>query len=90
MEDIGRNPCILKLDKAIDKNFVLSGFRCKEIEKIIQELTGKPSGSTVNKNTIALITKDNTTETNKMKRAVKLNIPIILKGDFKKKYMKNI
>lgn len=90
LEDIGRNPCILKLDKAIDKNFVLSGFRCKEIEKIIQELTGKPSGSTVNKNTIALITKDNTTETNKMKRAVKLNIPIILKGDFKKKYMKNI
>jgi DNA ligase (NAD+) len=60
------------------KQFVITGSLSRprdEIEKVIREAGGK-TGSSVSKNTFALVTNDTDTGSSKMKKAKELGIPI--------------
>lgn len=67
-----------------DKIFVFTGFRSDDIKSFIEERGGKVSDSISGKTT-NLIFKDGTTSS-KIKKAQVLNIKIISKEDFIKKY----
>ena len=65
------------------KIIVLSGFRDKDLEKILQELDVKVSNS-VSKNTNILVVKDNDVikeKTGKVKKAQDLKVKIITKKE---------
>ena len=59
-----------------NKNIVITGFRDKEFIKTIEQLGGNLSNS-VSKSTHLIIIKDADTETTKLAKGKKLNIPII-------------
>jgi len=63
------------------KNIVMSGFRDKELADKISKLGGI-NGSSISKNTFALIVKDKDETTGKIEQAKKLGVPIYLKDEF--------
>lgn len=70
----------------VGKKFVFSGFRDKNLEKILENKGGKVVSS-VSKNTTCIVVSDeNYKHTSKIKTAVKLNIKIYTKDEFKNKY----
>ena len=80
-EDINRISNVL-----VGKKFVFSGFRDKNLEKILENKGGKVVSS-VSKNTTCIIVSDeNYKHTSKIKSAVKLNIKIYTKEEFKNRY----
>jgi DNA ligase (NAD+) len=69
--------------KYIDKIFVFTGFRDKELEEYIVEQGGKITNS-ISKNTTFLVIKDKSllnNPTEKIKKALSLNIKVITKED---------
>lgn len=64
-------------------NFVFTGGKMKDLEQNLVVL-GAKMGSSVSKRTTVLIAKDPTSNSSKIKRAQKLNIPIMSQEDFKK------
>jgi NAD-dependent DNA ligase/predicted flap endonuclease-1-like 5' DNA nuclease len=69
-----------------DKKIVITGFRNKELIQKLKDL-GADNTSTINKNTFALIVKDDINiNTGKTEEAKKLDIPIITYQDFINKY----
>ena len=67
----------------IFKNYkiVFSGIRNKELEMIIESKGGKILNS-VSKKTSCLIVKDKNVESGKIKKALKLNIPVYTNIEF--------
>lgn len=70
-----------KKGKLHNKEFVFSGYRNKELEKIIESLGGKISNSVTN-NTNIVIVKEINKSTSKTKKAKLLNIKIMTEKDF--------
>ena len=70
------------------KTFVLTGFRDKELERNIESLGGKLSGS-VSKNTHTVIVKDMDETTGKAEKARKLGVPLVDLKSFMKKICEN-
>lgn len=66
-----------------DKKFVFTGFRNKDYEKIIEDNGGHIS-TTISKTTSYLVVKSKDDNSNKVKQANDLNIPIISKEEFEK------
>ena len=69
-----------------NKKVVMTKVRDKEIIAKIEASGGKLADS-VNKETFALVVKSYDDDSNKVKKAKELNIPIFTPDDFKKKYM---
>jgi len=70
----------------VGKKFVFSGFRDKNLEKILENKGGKVVSS-VSKNTMCIIVCDeNYKHTSKIKTAIKLNIKIYTKEEFNNTY----
>ena len=67
------------------KAIVMSGTRDKDLEKLLEDV-GSILGSSVTSNTFTLITPDVTSESSKIKQALKLEIPILTPADFRRKY----
>ena len=67
------------------KKIILTGFRSKELEKLIEDVGGEISSS-VSKKVSFVIVRDLDESTGKADKARKLNIPLILESDFKKKF----
>jgi len=78
----------IKSNKNIFENlkFVFTGFRDKNMEKFIENNGGAVSSS-ISKNTYALVYKKGDTTSSKYNKAKSLNINLITKDDFIKKYM---
>jgi len=68
------------------KSVVLSGTRDKELEKRLKEV-GAIMGSSVSKNTFAVITPDTDSDTGKVAKAKELNILVITPEEFMRKYI---
>ena len=71
--------------KLSGKKFVFTGFRDKNLEKLITDNGGEMSSS-VSKNTTAVITNDMSSDNSKMSKADELDVPIYLKNEFLKKF----
>jgi len=67
------------------KTIVMTGFRDKDLIEKLKNI-GAILGSSVTKNTFALIVKDLDDKSTKMTDAKKFDIPIMLLNDFSKKY----
>ena len=67
------------------KKIVMTGFRDKELTKILEDL-GANMGSSVSKNTFVVLVKDVDEDTGKAEQARNLNVPLMTPEDFKKKY----
>ena len=76
-------------NKKISTNVVFSGFKDTELQAFLENLGIKVIDS-INKNTDLLIIKDDDTNTNKVKKALKLQIPIITKNKYIKKINYNV
>jgi len=68
------------------KSVVLSGTRDKELEKRLKEV-GAIIGSSVSKNTFAVITPDLKSDTGKVAKAKELNILVVTPEEFMRKYI---
>jgi len=68
------------------KTIVITGFRDTPLQEEIISKGGK-IGSSVSKNTFLVIVKDLEDDTGKATEARKLKIPLMLLGEFKKKYL---
>lgn len=68
-----------------DMTFVFTGFRDKELENKIISLGGRVSSS-VSRKTSLVIQADDNIRTSKITEAEKLNVPILTKSEFIKKY----
>lgn len=68
-----------------NKVFVFTGFRDKELEKVIEKAGGKVTTS-VSPSTSLVITDDLNSTTSKMVKARELNIPILTLSNFKEHY----
>ena len=68
------------------KKIVITGFRDKVLEKKIKAATGRSLGSSISKNTFAVIVKDTAETTGKAESARKLSIPLFTPTQFQKKY----
>ena len=81
---------VKKSDKQIfkDKKILLSGFRDKEIQDFIIS-NGGSIPSTISKSLNLLIIPNKTTINQKTKKAEELNIKIMTKEEFKRKYKLN-
>lgn len=66
--------------KYLNKTIVFSGFRDKELQKYIEEEGGIITNN-ITKNTDILVVKDINNKTSKLKKAVDLNIEIVLYED---------
>jgi NAD-dependent DNA ligase len=64
---------------------VMTGFRDKELEKIIED-EGGTNGSAVSSKTAVLLAKDVNESGGKLDKARSLKVPIMTPEDFKKKY----
>jgi NAD-dependent DNA ligase len=71
------------LENKSGKIFVFSGFRNKELEKYIQNNGGIVANNVTSK-TFALIVKDKNGTSEKINKAIKLKIKIILESELKK------
>ena len=88
MEQIGKSELAVILDD-VDattqdlkgKTIVFTGFRDKELEKNIQKRGGK-IGSSLSKNTSLVLTKEIDDDSDKIKKAKELGVPIVLVSDF--------
>jgi DNA ligase (NAD+) len=69
------------------KSVVLSGTRDKEIEKRLKEV-GALLGSSVSKNTFAVITPDPESDTGKVAKAKELNVPVLTPEEFLRTYIR--
>lgn len=74
-------------DELVNKKFVVSGFRDKNLEERINERGGKMT-SAVSKQTMGVITNDKNSTTGKVDKARKLGIPIYTKEEFERKFLK--
>lgn len=87
---INKNNTISKnktIEKILDEKIVVfTGFRNKEWETIIIEKGGK-MGASISKNTSIVVTNDINSTSSKLNKAMELNIPILSKEDFEKKYI---
>lgn len=72
--------------KINNKNILITGFRDKDLENIIIQNNANLLSS-FSKNIDILIIKDETIDNNKTQKAIELNIEIITKNDFIKKYL---
>ena len=79
---------VKNVDKHVlnDKKIVMSGAKDKVLKKRLSELGIKLSTS-VSKSTDYVIVTDMNESTNKIEKAKKLNVKIILASDFMKKYL---
>ena len=68
------------------KDVVMTKFRDKYITAAVEDAGGKVS-EYITANTLAVIVKSETEESNKTKEAVKKGVPIMTLDEFKKKYM---
>ena len=68
------------------KSIVMSGKRDKELETKLQEL-GATLGSSVSKNTFAVISDDIDSDTGKVSTAKTLGVPLFTPEGFRKKYL---
>jgi NAD-dependent DNA ligase len=75
-----------KTHELFGKSVVLSGTRDKELEKRLKEV-GAVLGSSVSKNTFAVITPDLESDTGKVAKAKELNILVITPEEFIRKYI---
>jgi NAD-dependent DNA ligase len=75
-----------KTEKLKGLSVLFSGFRNEDLEKEITDNGGKISTS-VSKNLNILIVKDKTSSSSKIEKAKKLNIEILLIGEFIQKYL---
>ena len=71
--------------KLSGKKIVLTGFRDKTLQEVIEYLGGKISNS-VSKNTFVVIVKDKDEETGKTEKAKKVGVPIMSVEEFKDTY----
>jgi NAD-dependent DNA ligase len=69
-----------------DKTVVMTGFRDKELQKVIENVGGK-NGSSVSKKTFALLVVDKFEETSKTEKATKYGVQILTPEEFKEKYL---
>ena len=74
-----------KEQKLKDLTIVMTGFRDKELEKLIEELGGSNTGTVTSKTSI-LIAKDVNESGGKLEKARKLKIPIMTIEELKSKY----
>jgi NAD-dependent DNA ligase len=72
-------------DPLYGKEVVMTGFRDKELMKIL-EARGVKQGSSVKSDTVALLVKDLDEDTSKAAQAKKKGVPIMTVDMFKKKY----
>ena len=78
-----------KKSKLNGKIIVLSGFRDKDLEKLLKDMDVE-IGTSVSKNTNILIVKNDEVledKTGKVKKAEELNIDIVTKDNFRKLYL---
>ncbi len=75
-----------KDNKFAGQKIVFTGFRDKELEKLIEDQGGNIKG-TVSKNTSAVVYSDKSTS--KYKKAIDLGVPTYTLEEFKKKYKLN-
>ena len=69
------------------KSIVFTGFRpSKELNQKISTITGKGLGNSVNSKTFAVIAKDLSKKSGKIKKAEDLNIPIFSLESFCSQY----
>jgi len=68
------------------KSIVMSGTRDKELEQKLKEI-GATLGSSVSKNTFAVIAPELESETGKVSDAKKHGVPVYTPGEFSKKYL---
>jgi DNA ligase (NAD+) len=68
------------------KSIVLSGTRDKDLEKRLKEV-GAITGSSVSKNTFAVITPDTESDTGKVAKAKELNVPVLTPEEFMRRYI---
>lgn len=69
------------------QKIVMTGFRSKEISDFIESNGGSVVGS-VSKNTTLVLTADEPETSSKLEKAQELNIPIMTKSEFIRKFMK--
>ena len=69
------------------KKIVITGFRDTELQKQIEEATGISMGSSVSKNTFAVLVKDLEEDSGKAERARELDVPLMTPEGFRKKYL---
>ena len=72
-----------------DKSVVLTGFRNKELEVLLEEKYGAKVSGSVSKKTFAVIVPSLDTDTGKAEKARELSIPILTEKDFTSKYLGN-
>ena len=65
------------------KKIVITGFRDTELQKQIEEATGISMGSSVSKNTFAVLVKDLEEDSGKAKRARELAVPLMTPAGFR-------
>ena len=66
------------------KKFVMSGFRSKELEELIVSKGGKVTTSVSKQTSGVIIANAGEKSSGKVKKAIELGVPIILKEDFEK------
>jgi NAD-dependent DNA ligase len=69
-----------------NKSIVMTGFRDKDLEKVLKEY-GVKVGSSVSKKTFVVLVKDKTEDTGKANDARKYNIPLMTPQEFSDKYI---
>jgi DNA ligase (NAD+) len=69
-----------------DRTIIMTGFRDKSLKEQIEKVGGK-IGTTVNKKTFIVLTKDPEDETGKINKAKELDIPIMTPEEFTLKYL---
>jgi NAD-dependent DNA ligase len=69
-----------------NKSIVMTGFRDKELEKLLKEY-GAKMGTSVSKKTFVVLVKDKTEDTGKANEARKYNIPLMTPQEFSDKYI---
>ena len=84
--NIKKKPTIDTTHPLYGKKIVITGFRDKVLEKKIKAATGRSLGSSISKNTFAVIVKDTAETTGKAESARKLSIPLFTPTQFQKKY----
>ena len=76
---------IKSLQKLKDMTIVMTGFRDKELEKVIEE-EGGTNGTSISSKTAILLAKDVNESGSKLEKARSLKVPIMTSEEFKKKY----
>ena len=70
-----------------EKSVVLTGFRNKDLETILEEKHGAKVSGSVSKKTFTVIVPDLDTDTGKAEKARELNVPLMTEKQFTEKYL---